>query len=377
MRQGTISLPRLTVLPLFIAKTLPMKRVIAIADCAALVSLKLLAALNLLFFLSFLVVLLIAGRAHAETQACAGTDLLTALEKNDPAAFKKVEAEADAVPNGKGLLWKLEKPGEEPSYLFGTMHMTDARVTTLPPAARKAYDGADTIVIETTDAMDKAKMMAAMASEPGLMMFTDDTTLSSLLSPNDAAVLSKGLDARGIPPATVAKMKPWILSAMLALPACEVARQTAGEPVLDVMLAADAKASGKDVEGLETAVDQLRAMASLPLDLHMKSLVETLRMGDKVNDVNETMITLYQHGDTAMFWPLLRAVMPDTVEDPAGDAAFEQIMITSRNKVMAEHAAPILAKGNVFMAVGAMHLPGPDGLVEDFRKAGYTVTAVN
>ncbi|TIO38533.1 MAG: hypothetical protein E5Y00_36465, partial [Mesorhizobium sp.] len=33
--------------------------------------------------------------------------------------------------------------------------------------------------------------------------------------------------------------------------------------------------------------------------------------------------------------------------------------------------------GNAFMAVGALHLPGPDGLVEDFRKAGYSVTAVN
>jgi len=354
-----------------------MKRVIAIADRAALVSLKLLAALNLLFFLSFIVVLLLAGRAHAEAPNCVGADLLTALEKHDPAAFKKVETEAAAVPNGKGLLWKLEKPGEEPSYLFGTMHMTDTRVTTLPAAAQKAYDGAGTIVIETTDALDKAKMMAAMASETGLMMFTDNTTLSSLLSPQDAAALDKGLDARGIPPATVAKMKPWILSAMMALPACEVARQSAGEPVLDVKLASDAKTSGKDVEGLETAVDQLRAMASLPLEFHMKSLVETMKLGDKVNDVNETMIVLYQRGEVGMFWPLFRAVLPETADDKAGYAAFEQTMITSRNKVMAAHAGPILSKGNVFMAVGAMHLPGPEGLVEDFRKAGYTVTAVN
>ncbi|TGQ50533.1 polysaccharide biosynthesis protein GumN [Mesorhizobium sp. M1C.F.Ca.ET.193.01.1.1] len=353
-----------------------MKRVIAIADRAALVSLKLLAALNVLFFLSFLIVLLLAGRAHAETATCAGGDLLASLAKSDPTAFKKVEAEAAAVPNGKGLLWKLEKPGERPSFLFGTMHITDQRVTTLPAAAQKAYDGADTVIIETTDALDKAKMMAAMAAEPGLMMFTDNTTLTSLLSPEDAAVLNKGLDARGIPPLTVAKMKPWILSAMVALPACEVARQTAGAPVLDVKLASDAKASGKDVEGLETAVDQLRAMASLPLSYHMKGLVETLKLGDKVNDVNETMIVLYQRGEVGMFWPLFRVVLPDAA-DEAGYAAFEQTMITSRNKVMVEHAEPILARGNAFMAVGALHLPGPDGLVEDFRKAGYTVTAVN
>jgi uncharacterized protein YbaP (TraB family) len=44
---------------------------------------------------------------------------------------------------------------------------------------------------------------------------------------------------------------------------------------------------------------------------------------------------------------------------------------------MADRAAPILARGNAFMAVGAMHLPGPKGLVEGFRKGGYTVTAVD
>jgi len=82
-----------------------MKRVIAIADRAALVSLKLLVALNVLFFLSFLIVMLLAGRAHAED--CAGTDLLVGLKKDDPATFSKIEAEAAAVPNGKGLLWKL------------------------------------------------------------------------------------------------------------------------------------------------------------------------------------------------------------------------------------------------------------------------------
>ncbi|TKB39684.1 MAG: polysaccharide biosynthesis protein GumN, partial [Mesorhizobium sp.] len=52
-----------------------MKRLIAIADRATHVSLKLLVALNALFFLSFLIVaLLAAGKARAETPACAGSD---------------------------------------------------------------------------------------------------------------------------------------------------------------------------------------------------------------------------------------------------------------------------------------------------------------
>jgi uncharacterized protein YbaP (TraB family) len=355
-----------------------MKRVIAFADRAAAVSIRLLAALNVLFLLSFVAALLFAaGRAHAEIPTCTGADMLLALQKSDPAAYRKVEAEAAATLNGKGLLWKLEKPGRQPSYLFGTMHVTDPRVTTLPPAAQKAFEAAGTVIIETTDVLDKGKMMAAMLKTPDLMMFTDSTTLSSLLSPEDAAVMNDALDARGIPPLTVAKMKPWLLSTMLALPACEVARQSAGAPVLDVKLAEGAAASGKRVEGLETAESQLRAMASLPIAFHMKGLVDTLKLGDKVNDINETMILLYQRGDTGMFSPLFHAAMPGQQDDPQSYAAFEQAMITGRNKVMVDHAEPFLAGGSAFMAVGAMHLPGPEGLVEDFRKAGYTVSAVN
>ncbi len=354
-----------------------MRKVIAIADRLSLPALKLLAALNVLFFLSFLTVLLLAtGKARAETPACVGADLTVSLQKDDPAVYRKIEAEAAATPNGNGLLWKLEKPGEKPSYLFGTMHMTDPRVVTLPAAAQKAFDAAGTVVIETTEVLDQKKMMATLAGEPDLMMFTDSTTLSSLLSPADEAAVDKALEARGIPLASVAKMKPWILSAMVATPACELAPKAGGAPVLDVKLAEDAKAGGKRLEGLETAADQLRAMASLPLAFHMQGLVDTLKLGDRMNDINETMISLYLRGQIGMIWPLFRAVLPDEADDPAGYAAFEEAMVTSRNKVMATNAAPILAGGNVFMAVGALHHPGPEGLVELLRKAGYTVTAI-
>ena len=248
-------------------------------------------------------------------------------------------------------------------------------MTDLTPAAKSAFDTSDTVVIETTDILDQSKMMAAMVAEPDLMMFTDGTTLTALLSPPDTAVVEKALGARGIPLASVAKMKPWMLAAMVSLPACELARKAEGLPVLDVMLAEDAKASGKSLQGLETMSDQLRAMASLPMEFHVKGLVETLKLGDRMEDVIETMIVLYERGDTGMFWPLFRAVLPDG-GDEAGYAAFEEAMVTARNHTMVERARPILDRGGAFIAVGALHLPGENGLVALLRKEGYRVTAV-
>jgi uncharacterized protein YbaP (TraB family) len=322
------------------------------------------------------VAFLATSQARAgEAPACTGADLLAGLQQSDPALFERIKAEADATPNGKGLLWKLDKTGQAPSFLFGTMHMTDPRVVTLTPAAQQAFDAAGTVVIETTEILDPTQMMAAIMREPDLTMFTDDTTLTSLLSPQDAELVAKALDARGIPPASVAKMKPWMLSAMVALPACELARKADGAPVLDIKLAKDAEAAGKSLEGLETIADQLRAMASLPLAFHMEGLVETLKLGDRMDDVIETMIRLYGQGEIGMIWPLFHAVLPSDGDD--GYAAFEETMITTRNRVMAERAEPILARGNAFMAVGALHLPGAEGLVELLRKQGYKATALN
>src|SRR5690606_15733292 len=118
-------------------------------------------------------------------------------------------------------------------------------------------------------------------------------SLESLLPEGEVAALREGLSRRGIPFDSVRLMKPWMLSALVALPACEMSRKAAGAVVVDQKLAEDAKAAGKAVAGLETVNDQLGAMASLPMDFHISSLIETLKLGSRMDDVMETMITLY------------------------------------------------------------------------------------
>lgn len=353
-----------------------MTRSPSIAERLSEASLTLLALVNAIVFASFLLVAaLLAARAHAEGAACIGHDLVAELEKSNPALLDKVRAEAAAVPNSDGLLWKIDKDGLPPSYLFGTMHVTDPRVVALTPKAKQAFDGADTLVIETTDILDRAKLTAAMMQRLDLTMFTDATTLQSLMKPDDLQAVDAALSARGVPLASVAKMKPWLLSTLLAVPACENARKGEGALVLDETLAADAKKAGKAVGGLETAISQIEAMNSLPLKLHVGSLVETAKLGTRMDDVFETMIVLYQKDDTAMIWPLIRAVLPEEKGEAAEDyQVFEQTMIVKRNHGMAVNAVPFLTKGKAFIAVGAMHLSGPEGLVELLRKQGFAVT---
>jgi len=331
------------------------------------------AALGLLLCLSLAAVLLLGG-PRAGATGCTGRNLLADLQRDDPAEFARIEAEAARIENGKGLLWKVEKAGIPPSYLFGTMHVSDPRITELPPPAAAAYEAAGTVVIETTEVLEPNSAMAVMARHPELMMFTDGTTLDALIPPADLEAVTKGLEARGMPLASVIRMKPWMISGVLALSPCEVKRKDDGADVLDVRLGLDAKAVGKQVKGLETAEEQLEAMASLPMEFHIDALVNTLRAGDQIDDVSETMTAVYKRGEVSLLLPLLQSALPADEDGDSGYDAFEQTIVIARNKRMAERARPILDEGGAFIAVGALHLPGTDGLVALLRKAGYTVT---
>lgn len=337
----------------------------------------LIAAFHVLLAATLLAVLFSVSPAAADDASCTGRNVLTDLKQNDPARYAQAVKEADAVPNGKGIFWKIEKSGVKPSWLLGSMHVTDPRVLTLPPRTQAAHDAADTIVIESDEILDEKKASAALLMRPELTMFTDGTTIEKLLSHDDYVRLEEGLKQRGIPLAAVSRMRPWMISSVVALPGCEMARKARGVQFLDQKIATDAIAAGKQVKGLESLSEQLQAMAELPTEFHLKSLIETLALGSKMNDVVETMTDLYLSGDIGMTIPMLKTVSPDGKDEDSDYAAFEQRIILDRNKVMAERAAPILANGNVFMAVGALHLPGEGGVVELLRKQGFTVTAMN
>ncbi|MBA8899881.1 TraB/GumN family protein [Phyllobacterium sp. P30BS-XVII] len=338
-------------------------------------ALRFLAFLSWLLLASFLIVAFTATHARAEDISCGGHDLIAEMAKSDPEKLAALRKEAEATENGKSILWKIEKPGTKPSWLFGTMHLTDPRVLKLSDTAQRAYQDAGTVVIETDEVLDPKAPLKVMAQDPGLMMFTDDNTLEKLIPADKLEDVKTGLAARGLSLAALNKMQPWIITSMLAMSPCELERGKSGQAFLDIKLARDAKTQGKEIAGLETIKDQLSAMASLPLKFHVDGLVETLNLASKVPDMFETMVVLYTHGDTAMIFPFMRSLSPDGTATGENYAAFEEKMVDARNRVMVERAIPIIDKGNVFIAVGALHLPGKNGLVTLFRAKGYTVTA--
>jgi uncharacterized protein YbaP (TraB family) len=339
--------------------------------------LSLAALLPLMLTIALVAALLTAGRAHAEAAVCGGDNLLDEWQKTAPDKVKRVETEAAALPNSTGIFWKVEKPGTPASYLLGTMHVTDPRVLAMPNGAADAFQKARTVIVESDEAVNPQKVSATLLSNPGLTMFPDGHGIADYLSADQKQTLTDGLKARGVPFAAVARMKPWMIASFVSLPACELSRKAGGAAFLDQKLAEDALAEGKTLKGLETIVEQVRALDDLPMSFHIEALVETLKLGELTEDVMETTTELYLEGRIGTVMPMLKAASEEvtTDADPAS-AAFEQRIVTDRNHVMATRAKPTLEAGNAFMAVGALHLPGPEGLVELLRKDGFTLTVM-
>lgn len=311
----------------------------------------------------------------AAAQTCRGNDMLAETEARNPQAYAAIMAAAASAKNADAILWKIEKEGRPTSYLFGTVHLTDDRVTSLSPAVKDAIKASKTVALEVSDISETATSTVIAKSAP-LVMFTDGRRLDGLLSPSEYDVVKSIIGRSGMPVDLAALFKPWIVTMILSTSDCERAKVQSGARVLDMKIAEIGKSEGKDVIGLETISTQIEALASVPEKQQLDMLRSSLRFADRTDDMMETLVQLYLKRKISAALPFQIALAKEAGIGDEAFAGFQQKLIFERNAKMAAVAEPLLDKGGVFVAVGALHLPGDLGLVELIRKAGYTVTPV-
>ena len=326
-----------------------------------------------LFFASFSTVAQIPAQAQSDAN-CSGKNLAAHFQQTDPAKFEKITAEANKVLNGNALLWKIEKQGYPTSWMMGTMHLSHPDVSRLTDRTKQVITSVDTVVIETLDVLDKQAMVKAMQSLAHLTMLPADEKLTDLIAVDLRDELEAETSTRGMPMQLVDRLQPWLVATSVALPVCELVRKQSGDPVLDVAIANFAKESGKELKGLETVKEQFEAMASLPREFHIAALEQTLASSANVLDMLTTMKDLYLEEKIAMVFPLMQASSPE-IYTGENATKFQEALIEKRNATMAERSIKILEQGSSLIAVGALHIPGDDGLVELLRTKGFTLTA--
>lgn len=306
-------------------------------------------------------------------EATCGSNLFEELDHRDPEKLEQIRTAAEQTPNGQGLLWRVDAEDRKPSYIFGTMHLSDERVLDQPSEVTDAFDASDAVVIETTDVLDRSAVAREIARQPHLMMFPEGESLTDHLTDADEQKLRLWLQERDVSFDTIVKMRPWMILSMASQPACETKRQAEGAKILDFVLAERAEKAGKELAGLETLAEQFAALGGFPTEVQLRALLGTASMGDKADDVIETLINLYVEGETGMFSPAVLHLVPHDADELDDYTRFEEQVVIKRNHLMATRAVEHLEQGGAFIAVGALHLPGDEGIIELLRNAGWTV----
>lgn len=261
----------------------------------------------------------------------------------------------------KGLLWKIESPGGAASYLFGTIHSDDPRVTALPKPVARALDGSARFVME---AMIDGDSLVRMAE---VMFYTDGRTLEQVIGAKLYAETLKAMSARGLPTVGVEKQKPWAVMMALSMPPPKT-----GE-FLDLALQQRAAQQNKPVSGLETIAEQLAIFDGLPLRDQIALLEDTVRQQPELDREFEALHKAWLARDLAAIVAITEKYQPD---DARLYREVTDRLLDQRNRRMVERLAPLLKQGGAFIAVGAAHLPGEAGLLYRLEKAGYRVTVV-
>jgi uncharacterized protein YbaP (TraB family) len=320
---------------------------------------------------AFLVGALTLSLAHAEPKPCQGSDL-TQVEGLAAAE----SARADDLVNGDGLLWRIEKPGLAPSYLFGTIHSTDESAVEIARRAAQSINGAKVVATELggpIDVIEKANITAATLASA---LDRDHDTFEGAIAPEDREKIEKLVTTLGYPAAFAHHLKLWFLAILTGLPKCEAERESLNLPEVDQFLAETARDLGIKVIGLETTAEQLAAIASLRPQVAATLLTLSARDPALNDDLYATTLRLYRESRPAEIVPIADAVGGLSEAERAAQDEFMRALLQNRNAIMADRTAPLLASGGAFIAVGALHLAGKTGLVEQFRADGYTVTKV-
>lgn len=318
-----------------------------------------------------------AGQA---APVCKGKDLLAEMRKTEPLLHAAVMAEAAGVPNGGAILWKIEGGGAPaPSWLLGTIHLSDDRVAVIEGRKRQVLDSVETVALEIAGISDPAYMQKEIAANPKLIVLPQGETLWGLIDPRHERDVEERLAALGISRSAASRLQPWLPALMLSKSECQAQRQNAGKAVLDQAIEDYASGKGRKLVGLETVAEQLGAMSSMSIKSQAAFLVDSMRMAERMDDMNETLIKLYLNRDIAALLPFQAAYLKDNASAGSAEASqeFIQALIVRRNRTMAERAEPLLRQGSTLIAVGALHLPGAAGLVQLIRRRGFQVTPVD
>ncbi len=279
------------------------------------------------------------------------------------------------------LLYEVKKPGtNNVSYLFGTMHVQDERAFHFNDSVVWAIDQCDKAAFELDLSVEALKEFDMDV----LMEAVDTGFIRSLAEYIQQDFIPKLVDQ--VPADDLAqKITSDIIPAYMNL-VMEMYNRDNRTDFVDAYLQNYASSQGKEIIGIETLQEQLIALLgeTKNIDLSKRDysniIIKQLNKDDwKFNflqslSANDEMIEIYAKHDLE---GLMSYIDKYRKEGGVFIDRFYKRLLDDRNDLMFERTKDDLANGGMFIAVGAGHLGGKSGLINQFEDAGYSIRPIN
>jgi len=258
------------------------------------------------------------------------------------------------------LLWEISGNGlQQPSYLFGTIHMICEDDFIMTDVVKEKFKSSSQIFLELD--MDDPGMQIKMMK---LAMLPQGETLKKLFGPDYPMVDSFFQKNTQFSLALFNQFKPLMVMSMLYLKMlpCE---NTASYETRFVSMA---KEQQKDVQGLETIEDQMQVFDNIPDSLEAINIVKMVKEFKQQQEQFDEMIKVYKQQNIDQLFDYVNS-SPDLMES-------QEDLLTKRNANWIPIMEKNMKQSGCFFAVGAAHLGGEIGVIALLKKKGYTVKAV-
>jgi len=258
-------------------------------------------------------------------------------------------------------LWLVEGPGGQKAWLFGTIHALPDPVEWRSTVIEQALDRSDRLVLEVariTDDAGTAKAFADLASSPGL------PPLEQRLPANLRDDLAAVLKADGIKPGALDGYESWAAALVLQQAAAQAGRSDSGNGIDRAL----ARGYAKPIDEFEGASAQLSIFDRLPESAQRALLGASLQEREQFEAETRRLAQAWAHAD-------LDLIARETDGQLSSDPVLREALLVGRNRAWTVRLDTMLKQGaHPFVAVGAAHLVGKDGLPAMLTAKGYKVT---
>lgn len=283
---------------------------------------------------------------------------------------KEVVRLVDEYQFENSLLWEIDGNGlDEPSYLFGTIHLIEAENFFWPDATLGSFEKAGKIVFEID--LDEMFDISSQLSLLTKAFMNDGHKLSDFYSDEDYKEVKSHFENMGIPMFFLERIKPMFLTVFASgdIDITSGFGDDSSVKSYEMELYEMAQASKLEVEGLESMEFQMSVFDSIPYQEQADMLLESVRTSNTENDAFKVMTEMYLSQDIN--------AMIEAMGEEGGIEDYEDLLLYQRNRNWIPVMAQKMQSGTVFFAVGAGHLGGKDGVLDLLRKAGYDITPLS